>query len=103
MTSDIGLSPEGKNGELLVSPSQIPHLTIHKQKLVGRLFTLLFERPKTSKTASVLKWIETNKVWKERYLMKQDNTIHKFSIKLSFSSKGQNKSKLEKQISEILI
>ena len=31
--------------------------------------------------------------------MRQDNTIYK----LSFSSKGQNKSKLQKQISNILI
>ena len=29
--------------------------------------------------------IETNKVKIERYLMRQDNTIYKFSIKLSFS------------------
>ena len=35
--------------------------------------------------------------------MKQDNTIYTFSIKVSFSSKGQNKSKLQKQISNILI
>ena len=28
--------------------------------------------------------IETNKVIKECYLIKQDNTINKFSIKLSF-------------------
>ena len=31
--------------------------------------------------------------------MGQDNAIYKFSLKLSFSSKGQNKSKLQKQIS----
>ena len=35
--------------------------------------------------------------------MGQDNTIYQFSIKVSFSSKGQNKSKLPKQISNILI
>ena len=35
--------------------------------------------------------------------MGQDNVIYKFSIKLSFSSKEQNKSKLQKQISNILI
>ena len=29
--------------------------------------------------------------------MRQDNTIYKFSIKISYSSKGQNKSKLQKQ------
>ena len=31
--------------------------------------------------------------------MGQDNTIYKFSIKLSFLSKGKNNSKLQKQIS----
>ena len=35
--------------------------------------------------------------------MRQDNTIHTFSIKLSFSSIGQDKSKLQKQISKLLI
>ena len=35
---------------------------------------------------------ETNKVKKEHYLMRQNNTIYKFSIKLSFSSIGQDKS-----------
>ena len=35
--------------------------------------------------------------------MGQDNAIYIFKIKLSFSSKGQNKSKLQKQISKILI
>ena len=29
---------------------------------------------------------------------RQDNTIYKFSIKLSFSSIGQDESKLQKQI-----
>ena len=38
---------------------------------------------------------------KERYLIRQDNTIYKFSIKLSFSSTGQDKSKLQKQISKL--
>ena len=33
----------------------------------------------------------------------QDSTIFKFSIKLSFSSTGQEKSKLLKQISMLLI
>ena len=56
-------------------------------------------RPTASKTASVLNLIETNKVKKEHYLIRQD----KFSIKLSFSSIGQDKSKLQKQISKILI
>ena len=35
--------------------------------------------------------------------MGQDNAIYKFSIKLSLSSKTQNKLKLQKQISNILI
>ena len=35
--------------------------------------------------------------------MGQDTAIYKYSIKQSFSSKGQNKSKLQKQISNILI
>ena len=35
--------------------------------------------------------------------MEQDNVIYKFSIELSLSSKGQNKSKLQKLISNILI
>ena len=35
--------------------------------------------------------------------MGQDNTIYTFSVELSFSCKGQNKSKLRKQISNILI
>ena len=34
---------------------------------------------------------------------RQDNTIYKYSIKLFFSSIGQDKSKLQKQISELLI
>ena len=38
----------------------------------------------------------------ECYLMGQDNTIFKKIIKLSFSSKGQKKSKPQKQISNIL-
>ena len=37
---------------------------------------------------------------KECYLMRQDNTVYKFSIKLSFSSIGQDRSKLQKQISK---
>ena len=36
-------------------------------------------------------------------LLGQDNGLYKFSIKLFLSSKGQNKSKLQKQISNILI
>ena len=37
-----------------------------------------------------------NKVKKERYLIKQDNTIHTFSIKLN-KFQVQNKSKVHKQ------
>ena len=40
-------------------------------------------------------WNKTNKVKKECYLIRQDNTIYTFSIKLSFSSIGQDKSKLQ--------
>ena len=47
--------------------------------------------------------IETNKVKKECYLIRQDNTIYTFAIKLSFSSIGQDKSKLQKQINKLLI
>ena len=36
----------------------------------------IFVRPKTSKTASILKCIETNKVKREHYLMRQNNTIY---------------------------
>ena len=61
------------------------------------------QEPKTSKAASVLNWIETNKVNKERYLMRKDKTIYTFSINISFSSIGQDKSKLEKQISKLII
>ena len=43
--------------------------------------------------------IETNKVKKERYLIRQDNTTYTFSINISFSSRGQDRSKLQKQIS----
>ena len=35
--------------------------------------------------------------------MRQDNTIYKVSINVSFSSIGQDKSKLQKQISTLLI
>ena len=37
------------------------------------------------------------------YLVRQDNTIYIFSIKFNFSSIGQNKSKLQKQIRKLLI
>ena len=48
--------------------------------------------------------IETNKVKKkEHYLITQDNTIYTFLIKLSFSTIGQDNSKLQKQISKLLI
>ena len=43
---------------------------------------------------------------KEGYLIRQDNTIYKYTIylrKISFSSIGQDKSKLQKQISKLLI
>ena len=40
------------------------HVTVNK---------MCWGHHKTSKTASVLTWIETNKVQKERYLMRQDN------------------------------
>ena len=40
---------------------------------------------------------------KECYLMRQDNTIYTFSIKVYFSNKEQNKSQLQKQISNIFI
>ena len=60
-------------------------------------------QPKTDKTASILKYIETNKVKKERYLMRQANTRLKFSINISFLSIGQNKSKLQKLKSKSLI
>ena len=39
--------------------------------------------------------IDRNKVKKERYLIRQDNTIYQFLIKLYFSSIGQDKSKLQ--------
>ena len=45
----------------------------------------------------------TNKVCKESYIIGQDNAIYTFFIELSLSSKGQNKSKLQKQISNVLI
>ena len=53
-------------------------------------------RLKTSKIGSILNWIETN-------MVKKDNTIYTFSIKLSFSCIGQDNSKLQKQISKLLI
>ena len=57
------------------------------------------ERFETSKTASVLKSIETNRVFKKNALFNETNiTIYNVFVKLSFSSKGQNKSKLQKQI-----
>ena len=44
-----------------------------------------------------------NKVKKERYLMRQDNTIYNFLIKKTISSIGQDNSKLQKQINKLLI
>ena len=38
---------------------------------------------------------KTNKVKNEFYLMRQDNSIYKFSINIYFSSIGQDKSKLQ--------
>ena len=43
------------------------------------------------------------KVKKECYLIRQDNSIYKFSVKLSFSIIGQEKSKLQKQISKFYL
>ena len=40
--------------------------------------------PNTIKTACVLNMIKTNKVKKEHYLIRQDNTRYKISIKLPF-------------------
>ena len=39
---------------------------------------------------------ETNKVGKTHYLIRQDITVHTFSIKLSFPSIGQDRSNLQK-------
>ena len=47
--------------------------------------------------------IGRNTVKKELYLMRQDNTIYIFSINVSFSSTGQDKSNLQKQISKLII
>ena len=43
------------------------------------------------------------KVRNECYLIRQDNTIYKFYIKIYFLSIGQDKSKLQKQIGKLLI
>ena len=62
-------------------------LDSHRKKEVYRIylsnvwFTWLWVGPKTDKTASKM---ETNKVKKERYLIREDNTIFKFYTKLSF-------------------
>ena len=59
--------------------------------------TLSEERPNRSMTVSALNSIKTTKVkTKEYYFIRQDNTICKFSIKLSFSSIKQENSKLQK-------
>ena len=50
----------------------------------------------------MVKQIKTNKVKKERYLIRQNFTIYIFSVKYSFSSIGQDKSKLQNQISKLL-
>ena len=52
---------------------------------------ILREGFKTSKTASTLT-LDRNKILKEWYLSRKDNTIYTFSIKLSASSIGQEKS-----------
>ena len=39
----------------------------------------------------------------EHFLRRQDNTIYELSIKVSFPSIEQEKSKLQKQISKLLI
>ena len=46
----------------------------------------------------VIQKIKTNKVKKEHYLMRQYNTIYTFLINI-----GQDKSKLQKEISKLLI
>ena len=46
---------------------------------------------------------ETNKVLKEHHSLGQDNTIYTFSIDISLLSKGQNRSKLQKQRGNVLI
>ena len=51
-----------------------------------------FEKQKGCSCFYTERWVE-----QEHYLIGQDNTIHKFSIEISVSSKGQNKSKLQKQ------
>ena len=50
----------------------------------------------------MLNHIETNKVKKEHFFNKT-NTVYTFLIKYSFSSIGQEKKKLQKQISKLLI
>ena len=77
-----------------------------QQKHLYLLFTfwqLNMKRPKTSKTASVLIRSKQTRFYIERYLIRQDNNIYTFLIKLSFSSIGQDKSKLQKQVSKLLI
>ena len=49
----------------------------------------------TSEALKRSKLNQTNKVKKERYLIKQDNTIYTFSIKLSFLSIEQDRSKVQ--------
>ena len=45
---------------------------------------LVSERQERRNIARVLNYIETNKVAKEGYLMRQDNIIYKFMINTSF-------------------
>ena len=60
-------------------------------------------RTKQIKAIETNNKIETNKVKKEHFNETRQYNINLFSIELSLSSKGQNKSKLQRQISKILI
>ena len=52
---------------------------------------------------TLLPWSLRSPFKKERYLIRQNNTTYTFSRMFSFSSIGQDKSKLQKQISKLLI
>ena len=52
---------------------------------------------------NVCKLIYRNKVLRKRYLIREDNIIYTFLIKLSFSSIGQVNSKLQNQVIKLLI
>ena len=85
----------------------IPHtngkINIIKDNIIKDLFIICMNISHIYKQFKNSKCFETTKVLKERYLMVQDNAIYTFSIELSLSSKGQNKLKLQKQISINLI